>query len=128
MPEHVHLVVWSPKLDYKIDKFFAGLKRPFSYRVGKSLRTISSPLLKQLTVTEKGKETFRFWQAGPGHDKNIIAREGAAWAIEYCHNNPVKRGLCNHPSEWKWSSWKYYHQRDEPWDPKMPMVSGIPKW
>ena len=128
MPEHVHLLVWPLKIMYKTKTLLAGLKRPFSYRVGQSLREMSSPLLKQLTVRAKGKEAFRFWQAGPGHDRNITSREGAGWAIEYLHNNPVRRGLCERPEQWRWSSWRYYHCPGEPGDPRLPVVSGVPQW
>jgi hypothetical protein len=28
--------------------------------------------------------------------------------IEYIHNNPVRRGLCVNPTDWIWSSARFY--------------------
>jgi hypothetical protein len=30
----------------------------------------------------------------------------------YMHYNPVKRGLMALPSDWKWSSWRFYFLND----------------
>ena len=32
--------------------------------------------------------------------------------IEYIHNNPVKHGLCKEAGEYKWSSYRYYVNRE----------------
>jgi putative transposase len=35
--------------------------------------------------------------------------------IEYCHKNPVTRGLVLTPGDWKWSSYNWYEgQSDVP--------------
>ena len=35
--------------------------------------------------------------------------------INYCHNNPVKRGLAREPGDWRWSSYHWYiGKRDVP--------------
>lgn len=47
--------------------------------------------------------------------------------IDYIHNNPVKRGLCQRAAAWSWSSARYYlleppkQQFDE-----LPFIHGIP--
>jgi hypothetical protein len=41
-----------------------------------------------------GKTCFRFWQEGPGHDRNIFAPEAIRASIDYMHKNPVERELC----------------------------------
>ena len=52
--------------------------------------------------------TFRFWQEGPGYDRNLTRPAMALAAIDYLHNNPVRRGLVKEPLDWKWSSARYY--------------------
>ena len=32
----------------------------------------------------------------------------------YILNNPLKAGICNHPSEYKWSSYNFHHNRSNP--------------
>jgi putative transposase len=86
------------------------VKRPFSYRVKQDLLQRGDPLLQKLTIRERpGKVTFRFWQEGPGYDRNLISSESVLSSVEYFHMNPVKRGLCSSPADWKWSSWRHYH-------------------
>jgi len=33
--------------------------------------------------------------------------------IEYCHKNPVTRGLVKDPGDWPWSSYRWYQGLDE---------------
>jgi putative transposase len=57
-----------------------------------------------LDVQPNGKSAHRFWQRGGGYDRNITEPE-TVWAeIAYIHSNPVRRGLCERPEEWYWSS------------------------
>lgn len=53
----------------------------------------------------------------PGSDKvfkspfNSSCKFSASWICEsilYILTNPVKAGICNHPSEYKWSSYNFY--------------------
>ncbi len=70
-----------------------------------------------------GKLTFRFWQEGPGHDRNINRPEAMIECIDYVHANPVRRGLCALPGEWRWSSWRQYHEPDASEDPRVPRIT-----
>ena len=127
MPEHVHLLIFPTEPTARIDRLLFAIKRPLSYRVKQDLEQAGSPLLQQLTVQERpGKKVFRFWQEGPGYDRNIISQSAVLTAIEYIHNNPVRRGLSSTPDQWKWSSWKSYHQAPGRQDPELPTVHGVP--
>lgn len=129
MPEHVHLVV-VPDGAVKIARLLWAIKRPFSYRIKVLLKESQDPLLKKLMVQERpGKRVFRFWQAGPGYDRNIIFDQELHDVLRYIHNNPVRRGLCGRPGEWKWSSWKHYQDMDAVIDPDLPRLHGMPgRW
>jgi putative transposase len=47
---------------------------------------------------------YRFWQRGGGYDRNVVEPVTAHYQAEYMHNNPVRRGLCAKPEDWRWSS------------------------
>ena len=79
------------------------------HRIKAILVECDSRLLPSLTVRERpGKTCFRFWQEGPGFDRNLYSSEAIASSLEYIHNNPVKQGLCRRAVDWKWSSARYY--------------------
>ena len=46
-------------------------------------------------------------------------------AIEYVHNNAMRRGLCASTGDWKWSSWRYYFDATRWPDPGLPAVHGF---
>lgn len=109
MPEHVHLLVYPTGPDPSISRYLARLKQPFSRQIKDILAVRRSRLLEKLTVRERpGKECFRFWQEGPGFDRNLSSPEAISSSLEYIHNNPVSRGLCQRNVDWNWSSARYY--------------------
>jgi putative transposase len=128
MPEHVHLLVLPCQADCRIAALLYGIKRPYSYRVKAILEEQHSPLLEKLTVYErrKNKRTFRYWQKGPGYDRNLNTLEAVLSAIDYLHLNPVRRGLCERASDWKWSSARWYACGGQEADPDLPRVDGVP--
>jgi putative transposase len=127
MPEHVHLVVVPTCQEARIAKLLFAIKRPFSHRVKRVLAEEGNPLMARLTVRERpGRTAFRFWQEGGGYDRNIRNLETLRTAVEYLHNNPVRRGLCDSPDQWKWSSWRFYFEPDAWPVPGLPEVRGFP--
>ncbi|MEW6533252.1 MAG: transposase [Thermodesulfobacteriota bacterium] len=105
MPEHVHLLVFPQNRASRIDQLLKAIKRPFSYRIKELLAETRSPLLDELTILQRpGVTTFRFWQEGPGYDRNLISPEAALAAAQYIHRNPVRRGLVASEFDWRWSS------------------------
>lgn len=105
----------------------ADIKRPFSDRVKRMLVKEKSPLISDLTVRERpGKETFRFWQEGPGYDRNLSSKETILVAIKYFHLNPVRRGLAVRAVDWKWSSARWYASDGNDRDPDLPTIHGPP--
>ncbi len=122
MPEHVHLLVYPTSADPDIGRYLARIKQPFSKQIKDVLATRHSPLLDELTVQERpGKTCFRFWQEGPGFDRNLFTPEAVTGFIDYVHHNPVTRGLCDRAIDWKWSSARYYLL-----DPPRQQFAGLP--
>lgn len=121
MPEHVHLLLWPQTNDPRIDLVLKRLKRPVSILARDNLRATNARLLQRLTVRERpGKIAFRFWQEGPGYDRNLQTCEAVLASIDYIHLNPVKRGLCQRARDWRWSSARFYESGGTVVDPALP--------
>ncbi len=129
MPEHVHLLVYPKAANPSISLYLARLKQPFSKHIKGILVGQHSRLLSKLMVRERpGKECFRFWQEGPGFDRNLFSPEAISSSLEYIHNNPVSRGLCRRVVDWKWSSARYYLDVPSRQQyPGLPMIHGLPE-
>jgi putative transposase len=129
MPEHVHLLVYPTAPNPSIGRYLARIKQPFSKQIKDILAARGSRLLSKLTVQERpGKKCFRFWQEGPGFDRNLFSGEAISSSLEYLHNNPVRRGLCRRAVDWKWSSARYYHEvppRQQ--HAALPRIHGLPE-
>jgi len=127
MPNHVHLLVWPHEEAAAIDQLLFAIKRPFSYRVKQWLIAAHDPLLARLTVRQRpGKTTFRFWQEGPGHDRNLVEPTWAEGAVDYIHRNPVRRGLCERATDWLWSSARWYADPTATPNPRLPGLTCLP--
>jgi putative transposase len=127
MPEHVHLLVYPLCPEATIDSLLFAIKRPYSYRIKQQLTLARSPLLDKLTVHQRpGVNTFRYWQEGPGYDRNLMSESAVLAAIDYIHLNPVRRGLCKKIDDWKWSSARWYLSEGECVDPYWPRLTRLP--
>jgi len=129
MPNLVHLLTYPRDPEPSFDRFLSQVKRPFSKEIKDLLTEENSPLLHKLMIRERPRKyVFRFWQEGPGYDRNIHSQRALKIAIDYIHLNPVRKGFCDRAIDWHWSSARYYLL--EP--PKqqfatLPHINGIPE-
>lgn len=129
MPEHVHLLVYPNKGVARVDMLLKVIKGPFSARVRSRMEERGDPGLDQLIVRERpGVSCFRFWQESGGYDRNFRSDRATSAAIRYIHENPVRRDLCEHPHEWRWSSARWYRREDGPASAREgpPTIHGLP--
>jgi putative transposase len=106
----------------------ARIKQPFSKQIKDLLVQNASRLLERLTVQERpGKTCFRFWQEGPGFDRNLFSPEAIEFSLDHIHSNPVKPGLCRRAVDWKWSLARYYLALPPRQHPALPTVHGLPE-
>ena len=127
MPQHVHLVVYSIDAPARLDGLLEAIKRPFSFRIKRRLADARSPLLEKLTTGQRpGVTTFRFWQEGPGYDRNLTEVGTALASIDYIHMNPAGRGLVKRAIDWRWSSARWYADPPLPSDAGLPAIHGLP--
>jgi putative transposase len=98
MPEHVHLLLSEPQRDTLAD----ALK---SLKQGVSRRLISH---HPLTPEEGLNGAFQHYWQKRYYDFNIRNYPQFVEKLRYIHRNPVKAGLCEHPEDWEWSSFRHY--------------------
>jgi putative transposase len=107
-----------------ISKLLYAIKKPFSFRIKQTMAADGDPMLDVLTIRDRpGSTSFRFWQEGPGYDRNIRKKSTMRLVIDYIHLNPVRRGLVDHPSKWPWSSWRHYEEEDLENAPTPPRIA-----
>jgi putative transposase len=105
MPEHVHLLVCPQTPSYSISKFLASLKLPVTRKAIAHVTAHAPEFLRQMSDSSpQGDRHLRFWQRGGGFDRNVWSEQVLLKEIDYFHANPVKRGLCQRPEDWRWSS------------------------
>jgi putative transposase len=88
VPEHVHLLVPEPEAAL-LSTAIQALKLSAARRAVKQYRC--SPL----------------WQKRY-YDHNVRSYESFSEKLRYIHDNPVNRGLCAEPADWRWSSFRHY--------------------
>jgi len=95
MPNHIHLLVRPQNDGAPIATFLHALKGPFGYRAKRIL-------------ADHGRFVPRFWQTGPGFDDNVTGVARAGVLADYIHGNPVRKGLVESVTDWRWSSARYW--------------------
>jgi putative transposase len=127
MPDHVHLLVFPDGEPAPISELLFAIKRPFSFRIKQELMESKDPLLDRLTIRQRPNvTTFRFWQEGPGYDRNLTSQPALLASIDYLHLNPVRRGLCSEAVTWPWSSARWHLSEGRFVDPMLPRLTQLP--
>lgn len=98
MPEHVHLLLSEPQQDTLAD----ALK---SLKQGVARRWMGNGPVKAKVGLSGSPQ--HFWQKRY-YDFNIRNYSQFVEKLRYIHRNPVKRGLCDRPEDWPWSSFLHY--------------------
>jgi putative transposase len=104
MPEHVHLVLLPPDglgLGDAMGRFKSWTAR----------QILNDPEFRGI-VLQRNDGSPALWQRRC-YDHNCRTPEATNQKVEYCHYNPVRRGLVDHPSKWPWSSYNWYRDEEE---------------
>ena len=99
MPEHVHLVLLPPD-NLTLGAAIGQLK-------ARSARAIIGLRESRGLVLTRPDGYHGVWQRR-FYDRNCRTPEEAREKIDYCHKNPVHRGLVSQPGDWPWSSYNWY--------------------
>ena len=103
MPEHVHAVIWFP-VPGRLSGFMHGWKRKSSYHIRAWYRQAATQYFEGFGEGE------RFWQP-KYHSFEIYEPRKLEEKLDYMHANPVRRGLVERATDWKWSSARWYAWR-----------------
>ena len=118
MPEHFHLLIW-PVEPGESSKISGRLKQRTAQYIVKNLKTCPNStwcrrMVQGITLPESvhDESTYRVWQRRC-YDFDVWSETKRLEKLEYMHGNPVKRRLVKSPADWLWSSWRFYHLKDD---------------
>jgi putative transposase len=103
MPEHVHLLVWSPRVI--VEHVLRETKARFAFAVIQAWKSRQDARLDRIRMRDG---SFRFWLKGGGYDQQMVHPEAILGMTVYIHQNPVRRQLVQIPTDWPWSSARAY--------------------
>jgi len=112
MPDHVHLVI-IPRIDSNVGHLVGEIKRISARGVHAALKGRESDLPGKLMVVRNGRTRFALWQRRC-YDHSCRTDESIWEKVTYCHQNPVRRGLVDDPTDWPWSSCRWYQAYSGP--------------
>lgn len=116
MPEHVHVLLF-PRRRYAaepvpISRLLADFKQYVGFYGKRVLRDYWRQHRRLWSMPLNDWASGRlpeqaFWTTR-GYDFDLYGREKVYEKLEYCHNNPVRRGLVAHAVDWQWSSCRFF--------------------
>ena len=135
MPEHVHWL-WYPhprgsEEIISVASILESLKTSIGMRVKKLLRTkwaqhrtLGHLQLDRWATAQTDRKPI--WTTR-GVDVNVTDYAALRQKLDYCHANPLKRGLVERAEDWTWSSYRFYELDDlsglrMDWDGSWPIV------
>lgn len=122
MPTHVHLLVIPNKKEYSVSEFVKSVKQPVASKEVSHLKC-NEPEKLELLLSGWKTPKHLFWMHGGGYDRNIFDSSTLEKSMNYIHNNPVRKGLVEKATDWKWSSARNWILGDE--DGEIPVVKGL---
>ncbi|HJZ82233.1 MAG TPA: transposase [Pyrinomonadaceae bacterium] len=108
MPDHVHAIINTQTAN--ISQWLHKVRGNSAKRILAWLREDRHLLsLKKLALNppQKRRHTHAVWQKDPSVI-DLWSPKFIRQKLNYLHLNPVRAGLCNHPADWKWSSFRAY--------------------
>lgn len=108
MPDHAHAIINIRKGN--ISQWLHKVRGNSARKILKWLREgqYGTSLKKlELTNPQKRHHTHAVWQKDPSVI-DLWSPKFVRQKLNYLHLNPVGAGLCQHPAEWKWSTYRAY--------------------
>jgi len=104
---HTHLVAEADDLSKEMGDFKSWTARAIiDYLEERKAQNVLDQLAA-LKLPHKTDRTYQLWQEG-SHPQLIQGEAMMRQKIEYIHNNPVKRGYVDKPTDWRYSSARNY--------------------
>ncbi|NJN42155.1 MAG: transposase [Flammeovirgaceae bacterium] len=112
MPNHIHLL-WC-KQDEWIEKNVQQMFLKYTAQQIKfNLLEWNPNELKKYVSTQDDRD-YHFWERR-AFSSTMYNRKVASQKIDYIHYNPVKKGLCSDPVDYKYSSARFYELNNDEW-------------
>ncbi len=120
MPEHVHVLLYPHARGTDVPIPIGNVLQVFKQYVGRHgkerLRDVwrrrqrlwSEPLNRWAQGSFDKQEVMNT----RGYDRNIFTERELREKLDYCHKNPVTRGLVGDAAVWKWSSYRFHEFGD----------------
>lgn len=104
---HTHLVAESDDLSKEMGDFKSWTARAIITFLEERKADHILHQLAESKLPHKTDRTYQLWQEG-SHPQLIQGEAMMRQKIEYIHNNPVKRGYVDKPTDWRYSSARNY--------------------
>jgi REP element-mobilizing transposase RayT len=105
MNNHMHLI-WQPLGDWTPEKIQHSLLSFTAHKFKKDLQENHELVLEQFKANAKDRE-YQFWERNP-LSIDLASEEMFLQKLNYIHQNPVIKGMCQLPENYKYSSAKFY--------------------
>lgn len=113
MPDHVHLIINPSYCDIEIvGKELKGISANKIIKWLKENKYFSSLEKLKLLNSKKRNHSYSVWQKKV-KSVDLWSHKFILQKINYIHFNPVRAGLCDHPANWKWSSYNAYLRKSQ---------------
>ena len=116
MPDHYHILVMFEE-NGLLTKWLQNFHSHTSSKISKWVQSeiIYNPELEKMAIdfakyADKGS-TYAIWKEQT-RSIPVFSPKMFNIKVEYIHQNPIRKGLVNHPEKWLWSSWRNYYLDD----------------
>jgi putative transposase len=135
MPEHLHVLVYPHRRGEDKPVPIGEVLQTFKEYVGRQGKECLRDVWRQ--QGRLWSDPLNQWASGQfdkqeilhtrGYDRNILTRREFDEKLNYCHKNPITRGLVAAADEWRWSSYRFYEHADRSvlamdWNGSWPIV------
>ena len=103
MPDHAHTIVWFSTTG-QLSRFMRGWKRKSSFHIRTWYRRGNARYF------DRFGEGDRFWQP-KYYSFDIHSSAKLEEKLRYIHENPVRAGLAERATDWRWGSARWYECR-----------------
>ena len=135
MPDHLHVMVYPhPRGDDEpipVSRLLHAFKKHIGFHGKQRLREVwrlqGKLWSRPLNTWATGPRSEQTIWTVRGYDFNVRTRKALIQKLDYCHKNPLTRGLVERAEDWSWSSYRYYEFGDESllkmnWDGSWPII------
>jgi len=112
MPNHLHLI-WQMQAGIKRENVQRDFLKFTSQRIKDRIALNEPELLSQFLVNAKDRK-YQLWERNP-LTVDLWSEKVMIQKIRYIHENPVRKGFCNYPHDYKYSSALLYHTGIDNW-------------